>query len=117
MKDLLGSQDFWEVVQQGFEEPENTIGYSTNTIQVAKKMTKDSKDNSHCEQSSQQSSQGPTKYQTGLTRRRTWHISEHQLFFHLVFLKDKNMFINNLGSLLRSETQNRVFNLLSRSYA
>ena len=64
---------------------------------------KDSKDNSNCEQSFQQSSQGPNKYQTDLTRTRTWHRPEHQLFFLLVFLKDKNMFVNNLGSLLWSK--------------
>ena len=28
MKALLGSQDFWEVVQEGFKEPENITGYS-----------------------------------------------------------------------------------------
>nr|KYP41490.1 hypothetical protein KK1_037137 [Cajanus cajan] len=28
MKALLGSQDAWEVVQEGLEEPENTTGYS-----------------------------------------------------------------------------------------
>jgi len=27
MKVLLGSQDSWEVVQEGFEEPENTTGF------------------------------------------------------------------------------------------
>nr|KYP44044.1 hypothetical protein KK1_034467 [Cajanus cajan] len=27
MKALLGSQDAWEVVQEGFEEPKNTMGY------------------------------------------------------------------------------------------
>jgi len=59
---------------------------TSDKIQVAKKMTKDSRDNSHCEQSSQQSSQDPTKYQTDLTRRRTWHRPEHQQFFLLVFL-------------------------------
>jgi len=42
-----------------------------DTIQVAKKMAKNSRDNSHSEQSSQQLSQGPTKYQTDLSRRRT----------------------------------------------
>jgi len=70
-----------------------------DTIQVAKKMTKDSRDNSHCEQSSQQSSQDPTKDQTNLTRKRTGHTPEHQMFFLLVFLKEKNMFVNKLGSL------------------
>jgi len=40
-----------------------------DTIQVVRKMTKDSRDNSHCEQSYQKSIQGPTKYQTDLTRR------------------------------------------------
>jgi len=29
MKVLHGSQDVWEVVQQGFEEPKNTTGYTT----------------------------------------------------------------------------------------
>jgi len=28
IKALLGSQDVWEVVQEGFEEPENTTGYT-----------------------------------------------------------------------------------------
>jgi len=62
-------------------------------------MTKDSRDNSHREQSSQQSSQDPTKDQTDLTRRRNGHRPEHQMFFLLVFLKDKNMFVKKLGSL------------------
>jgi len=38
--------------------------YPSDTIQVAKKMTKDSRGNSHYEQSFQQSNQDPTKYQT-----------------------------------------------------
>jgi len=36
MKDLTGSQDFWEVVQKGFEEPENTTGYSKAQYKVLK---------------------------------------------------------------------------------
>ena len=28
MKALLGSVDCWEVVQEGFEEPESTAGYT-----------------------------------------------------------------------------------------
>jgi Domain of unknown function (DUF4219) len=28
MKALLGSQDAWEVVEEGFEEPTNTTGYT-----------------------------------------------------------------------------------------
>ena len=58
-------------------------------IQEHKKMTKDSRDNSHSEQSSQQTSQDPTKDPTNLIRRRTRHTPEHQLFFLLVFLKIK----------------------------
>ena len=73
--------------------------FISDTIQVAKKITNDSRDNSHCEQSSQQSSQDPIKDQTDLTRRRTGHRPKHQMFFLLVFLKDKNMFVNKLGSL------------------
>ena len=60
-----------------------------DAIQVAKKMTKDSRDKSHCEQSSQQSSQNPTKYHTDLTRRRIGLRPEHQMFFLLVFFKIK----------------------------
>ena len=60
---------------------------------------KDSRDNSHYEQSSQQSSQDSTKDQMDLVRRRTGHRLEYQLFFLLVLLKDKNMFVNKLGSL------------------
>jgi len=29
MKVFLGSQDDWEVIQEGFKEPKNIIGYST----------------------------------------------------------------------------------------
>jgi len=65
-----------------------------DTIQVAKKMTKNSRDNSHCKQSSQQSSQDPSKDQSNLTRRRIGHRPEHQMFFLLVFLKEKNIFLN-----------------------
>jgi len=36
MKFLMGSQDFWEVVQEGFEEPENTTGYSAIQNKVLK---------------------------------------------------------------------------------
>ena len=36
MKALMGSQDFWEVVQQGFEEPESTTGYSATQNRVLK---------------------------------------------------------------------------------
>jgi len=38
-KTLLGSQDFWEVVQQGFEELENTTGY----LVAQKKMLKETR--------------------------------------------------------------------------
>jgi len=42
MKALLVSQDFWEVVQEGFEEPENTIGYLAAQNKVLKeKLSKD----------------------------------------------------------------------------
>jgi len=36
MKALLGSQDFWEVVQEGFEEPKNTTRYSAAQNKVLK---------------------------------------------------------------------------------
>ena len=60
-------------------------------IQEDKQMTKDSRDNSHGEQPSQQSSQCPTKDPKNLTRRRTRHKPEHQLFFSSGLLKNKNM--------------------------
>ena len=68
------------------------------TIQVNKEMTKVLRDHSHFEQSSQQSSQVPTKDLVDLTKRRSGHRPEHQMFFLLVFLKIKNV-VNNLGSL------------------
>jgi len=37
MKPLLGSQDAWEVVQEGFEEPENTMGYNVAQNKTLKK--------------------------------------------------------------------------------
>ena len=37
MKALLGSQDAWEVVKEGFEEPKNTMGYTA----VQKKTLKE----------------------------------------------------------------------------
>jgi len=77
--------------------------WSKYTIQVAKRMTEDLRDNSQCGQSSQQSRQGPTKYQTDLNKSRTEHRPEHQMFFLLVFLKDKIMFVNKLGSLWGSK--------------
>jgi len=36
MKALLGSQDAWEVVEEGYEEPANTIGYNANQMKVLK---------------------------------------------------------------------------------
>ena len=38
MKALLGSQDAWEVVEEGFEEPTNTTGYTAAQIKVLKEM-------------------------------------------------------------------------------
>ena len=68
-----------------------------DTIQVDKKMTKDSRDHSHYEQSSQQTSQNPTNDLMDLTRGRTGHRLEHQMFFLLVLLNIKHV-VNNLGS-------------------
>jgi len=36
MKALLGSQDAWEVVEEGYEEPANTTGYNVNQMKVLK---------------------------------------------------------------------------------
>ena len=36
MKALLGSQDFWEGVQEGFEKLENITGYSATQNKVLK---------------------------------------------------------------------------------
>jgi len=38
MKDLLGSQDAWEVVEKGFEEPTDTTGYTTTQAKALKEM-------------------------------------------------------------------------------
>lgn len=38
MKALLGSQDSWEVVEEGFEEPTNTTGYTAAQTKALKEM-------------------------------------------------------------------------------
>ncbi|XP_068498401.1 uncharacterized protein [Phaseolus vulgaris] len=38
MKTLLGSQDSWEVVEEGFEEPTNTTGYTAAQTKALKEM-------------------------------------------------------------------------------
>ena len=62
-----------------------------DTTQLAKQMTKDTRGTSHFDQSSQLTRQGPTKYRKGLNRRRTGHKLEHQMFFLLIFLQEKNV--------------------------
>jgi len=52
------------------------------------KMTKEAKDKTYGEQSSQQTIQDPTKDLMDPTRENG-HKTEHQLFFLLVFLKDR----------------------------
>jgi len=52
------------------------------------KMTKKAKDKAHGEQSSQQTIQDPTKDLMDPTRG-DGHKPEHQIFFLLVFLKDR----------------------------
>jgi len=52
------------------------------------KMTKEEKDKAHDKQSSQQTIQYPTKDLMDLTRG-DGHKPEHQLFFLLVFLRDR----------------------------
>ena len=60
-----------------------------DTNHLDKQMTKDTTDTSQLSQSSQHPRQDPTKLQKDLSRRRTRHRPEHQMFFLLVFLKDK----------------------------
>ena len=62
-----------------------------DTTQIAKQMTKDTRDTSHFDQSSQHPRQGPTKYRKDPSRRKMRHRLEHQMFFLLVFLQDKNV--------------------------
>jgi len=59
-----------------------------DTNQVAMKMTKEEKDKEHGEQSSQQKIQDPTKDLKDPTRG-DGHKPEYQLFFLLVFLRDR----------------------------
>ena len=60
----------------------------SDTNQVAMKMTKEAKDKAHGEQSSQQTIQDPTKELMNPTRGNG-HKPEHQIFFLLVFLKNR----------------------------
>ena len=62
-----------------------------DTTHISKQITKDTRDTSHFDQSSQHPRQGPTKCRKNLSRRRTGHRPEHQMFFLLVFLQDKNV--------------------------
>jgi len=57
-----------------------------DTIQLAKHMTKDIRNNSQFDQLSQHSKQGPTKYRKDLSKRRIGHRPEHQMLFLLVLL-------------------------------
>jgi len=59
-----------------------------DTNQVAMKMTKEAKDKAHGEQLSQQTIQDPIKDLIDPTRG-DGHKPEHQLFFLLVFLRDR----------------------------
>jgi len=61
-------------------------GHDTN--QVVMKMTKEAKEKAHGKQSSHQTIKDPTKDLIDSTRGGG-HKPEHQLFFLLVFLKDK----------------------------
>ena len=38
MKALLGSQDAWEVVEEGFEEPKDTTGYTATQNKALKEV-------------------------------------------------------------------------------
>ena len=38
MKALLGSQDAWEVVEEGFEEPKDTTGYTAAQNKALKEL-------------------------------------------------------------------------------
>ena len=38
MKALLGSQDAWEVVEEGFEEPKDTTGYTVAQNKALKEL-------------------------------------------------------------------------------
>ena len=38
MKALLGSQDTWEMVEEGFEEPKDTTGYTTAENKALKEL-------------------------------------------------------------------------------
>ena len=38
MKPLLGSQDAWEVVEEGFKEPKDTTGYTAAQNKVLKEV-------------------------------------------------------------------------------
>jgi len=67
-------------------QPKSCIYSDTN--QVATKMTKEAKDKAHGEDSSQRTIQDLTKDLMDLTRG-DGHKPEHQLFFLLVFLKDR----------------------------
>jgi len=59
-----------------------------DTNEVDMNMTEEVKDKAHGEQSSQQTIQDPTKDLIDLTRG-DGHKPEHQLFFLLVFLRDR----------------------------
>ena len=38
MKALIGSQDAWEVVEEGFKEPKDTTGYTVAQNKALKEM-------------------------------------------------------------------------------
>jgi len=73
---------------QTSRQPKIKVHKEIDTNQVAMKMTKEAKDKTHGKPSSQQTIQDPTKDLMDPTRG-DGHKREHQLFFLLVFLRDR----------------------------
>jgi len=86
---LIYEQSNYVICKSSKFEVEFFPTWGHDTTQLAKQMTNDTSDNSHCDQSSQYTKSDPTKPRESINRRRTRYKPEYHKFFLLVFPQEK----------------------------